>query len=362
MMNAKKLMLILLSAAMVLPLGACSETNPPDETTTLEESTEETTVLEESVETTVETETESVTEEESGDCGMPDEEPTESVSESESESETEKYLGVNILADPTFQNGFKLADVSGTTVKILPGRDGGVTAPAWSAAQWWCNYPLHEGTETVTDTAYSIKDASKELAVDWEKGALTLTLNASEEMTGPSTTKWPHLLVEQASPATPLKDAESVTATMTFTIAESTNKTDGALHAQYAWFIYVADLYPESEGYGNFLWFGLNIFHSQSITTSLYHAQDTAGGPGNYIYSLGTSSFLDKRMWIGKPMEIECDILPHIEAALEQAHREGFMLGTDLEDVSITGTNLGWEIFDRWDETVVIENLGVYVK
>ena len=350
-MNIKKILLCFLCAAMVLPFAACRPAVTPDDS---------------SAESTSEAEVEESAQAE--ETSAPDESVAESEPECESESnsETERDIGVNILADPTFQNGFKLINTreeGGGVVKILPARDGSTDHTSWMVAQWWNNNLLQNGTETVTDTTYSIKDASKEVAVDWEKGMLTLTLNASQELTAPSATKWPHLLLEQSIPATSLKDTESVTATITYNIVENSNKTQGAaLHAQFAWFIYISDTNPESEGNGNFLWFGLNLFNSQTISTSLYHAQDMAGGPGNYIYSLGTSSFLDTRMWVGRPIEVECDILPYIAAALDQAHKDGFMIGTDIEDVSIIGMNIGWENFDRWDETVTIENLGIYVK
>ena len=352
-MKLKRLMLILLSATMLLPtFSACGGDTPADDTTAAE---------------TTEAVTEAETEHEydtGEDTSAMSETQLETVEETETETETDEYLGENVLADPTFRNGFQLLTVSGGLAKNLPGRDGGVTTPVWQVAQWWCNHPLQDGTETITDTTYSITDASKEVTVDWSTGVLTMGLKASREMEQGSTTKWPHLLIEQAIPAVPLKDAESVTATVTFNILENTDMRVGGqgLHAQFSWFIYIQDRNPESEGYNNFLWFGLNLFNSVSIGTGPYAAQDTAGGPGNFIYSLGSSSLLDKRLWIGRPTEIKCDILPHIQKALETAQANGFMLGTELEDVSITGMNIGWENFDRWDVRVTIEDMGIYVK
>ena len=35
------------------------------------------------------------------------------------------------------------------------------------------------------------------------------------------------------------------------------------------------------------------------------------------------------------------------------------MTGTTVEDCSITGTNIGWEVFDRWDESITIFNMAI---
>lgn len=355
-MNGKKRLLIFLCAAMVLPLVACNPTPVPDDTESVEESTapEETIPEGESEDTTP-----------ADDTRIPAESVEES--ESESESETEEYLGVNLLKDPTFQNGFQIintAENGGGVAKVLPGRDGSTDKASWMLVQWWNNHLLQNGVETVTDTTYSVVDGSKDVLIDWERGMVSLGLDASKELDGgPAGQEWPHLGIEQILEPVPLKDMESMTVTMDFNIVESEARRPGSLiHAQFSWCLYLADLNPESEGYGNFIWFGLSIFNSNTISTSLYHAQDTAGGPGNYIYTLGSSSFLDKRLWPGHMSQINCDMLPFVEAALKMAQEDGFMLGTEVDDLYLTGTSLGWEIFDCWDETVTVENIGIYVK
>lgn len=341
-MKPKHILLFLLCAALLLSATACDRYTTDDNTLT-------------------ETETDSETVEDTTSA------ETTTSEETEPESETED-LGTNIIVDPTFQNGFKLLGVDGTVCKTLPGKSGEATDPTWILAQWWCNNHLENGIETRTDTTYSIVDASKEVAVDWERGSLALGLTGSQEFDTwqeVAPTAWPHLLIEQELPLTSLKDAESVTATLTYTITENVDSRDsqGRGHfGQLAWFIYIQDRNPDSEGYGNFLWFGLNLFSVSTISTGSYAAQDYANGPGNFIYSVGSGFFLDRRMKVGAPTEIHCNILPFIEDALETAHGQGFMVGTEIEDISITGMNLGWEIQDRWDSNVTIENIGLYVK
>ena len=130
-----------------------------------------------------------------------------------------------------------------------------------------------------------------------------------------------------------IKDAESIRAKLTFTMDKSVdmrNSGGKGYHAQFAWFIYIADRNPQSAGYGNFLWFGLNIFSSTQDFAGDYAAQDTAGGPGNFIYSLGAKKCVDpdNKIIVGQKVVMDCDIIPHLEDALDTAHTRGFMTGS----------------------------------
>ena len=65
---------------------------------------------------------------------------------------------------------------------------------------------------------------------------------------------------------------------------------------------------------------------------------------------------------VGKTTQIDFDILPYVQNALTAAQEKGFMPGTTLQDVAITGTNIGWEVFDRWNVSITINDIGIYVK
>lgn len=277
-----------------------------------------------------------------------------------------------ILNDTGFTKGFNLlglnSSVDGTTVykKIRYGNTLGT--PQWQLAQWWSKYNLKDGTESSTDKRYTLKDASKAVSVDMSNYDLTLEVNAEHEFerfneSAPSA--WPHLLIEQnLKEPVSIASAEKINAKLGFTIDKSDDKrgADGrGFHAQFSWFIYIVDKNPDSPGYGNFLWFGLNIFDSNNEYAGPYASQDTAGGAGNFIYSLGAKTFLDSPITPGKPTEIEIDILPYVKEALEKAAERGFMIGTELNDCSITGTNIGWEVFDRWNVSVTIRDIGIKI-
>lgn len=286
------------------------------------------------------------------------------------EPQPEPDPAVNVFKDCGFKKGFDLMGLDsaqdGTTV-IKKIRYGTALGNAqWKIAQWWCKYNLAQGEELSSVDRYVLKDTHKSVSVDIASGDLTLALDSSYDFSSAVTSapaKWPHLLIEQSvSSPVFIKDKKYLNAALDFTIDKSEDKrlSGGAmLHSQFAWFIYLVDKNPESAGYGNFLWFGLNIFSSTAEYTSLYSSQDTAGGLGNFIYSLGSADFLSEKIETGKRNQFTVDILPFVKQALATAQERGFMVGTTYNDIAVTGTNIGWEIFDRWDESVTIHNIAL---
>ena len=277
---------------------------------------------------------------------------------------------VEVLSDPSFKKGFDLMGLNGategTTVKKRIRYGTALGTPQWKLAQWWCKYSLADGVESSTTDKYVLKDAHKSVTVDIPTGDITLALDSAADFPSVVTSApsaWPHLLIEQSlkSPV-PVKDKKNLNASLSFTLNESEDKRiDGGvmLHSQFAWFIYIVDKNEQSPGYGNFLWFGLNIFDSTKETTNEYASQDTAGGLGNFIYSLSNKDFLRNKIEKGVKNEFTVDILPFVKTALSVAQAHGFMPGTTYEDVSVTGTNIGWEIFDRWSESITIHDISL---
>ncbi len=302
---------------------------------------------------------------------MVEESDTEAVTAPpETETDIEDRLGTNILQDADFEDGFCIlgmdSAIDGTTVykTVQFGED----APVWRVGQWWSAHNLKDGTESNTDTAYSLTDPHKSLTLDKTSHALVLALDASQDIAQSSTTppaKWPHFLLEQSIDrgVCPLKGAESVTAKLAFTMEKCDDLRNGnGLHGQFSWFIYIADTNPESEGYNNFLWFGINLYCPPNQHSFSYSSQDMANGPGNFIYSLASNDVFRRPVQVGKQTAFELDILPVVKEALEVAQSRGFMIGTTVEDCAITGMNLGWEMFDRWDVRVSIDDIGIYRK
>ncbi|MDY2879687.1 MAG: hypothetical protein SOT34_01930 [Candidatus Borkfalkiaceae bacterium] len=296
---------------------------------------------------------------------------TESVSSGGSEGgshEEPKYRSVQLLQDQGFRKGFSLRGLNSATdsgVCKTIDYGNGANRPVWTLAQWWSKYNLKDGVETNENGVYSLRDESKSFVYDSVGQTVTLELDGSKEFDSVNLvppTMWPHLLIEQSVEGLYwLKDADEVRASLKFTINRSENLRGGnqGCHAQFAWFIYVVDKNPDSDGYGNFLWFGLNLFDSTKIYTQGTAQQDTAGGPGNFIYSLGSQELFTQRVRVGESAEMDIDLKLYVAEALATAQSKGFMLNTEVDDCVITGTNLGWEVFDRFDVSVTIEKMGI---
>lgn len=287
--------------------------------------------------------------------------------QSNSEVDGEVKRSVSLLSDRKFENGFDVHGLDSTTDSGVVKRiDYGLdVAPKWGMAQWWSKYNLKDGEESITKDAYSLKDGSKTIEVNRKYGSLTLGVDGGKEFdsyNAVAPTKWPHLLIEQAIPSASISDGTKLEASLDFTLTvnEDKRESDGlGFQAQFAWFIYVMDVNPQSEGFGNFLWFGLNIFDSTKVYAAKSFQQDTAGGPGNYIYALGATDYMTERVKTNKNIRFTVDILPHIKSGLARAQSEGFMLGSTLDDVAVTGMNIGWEVFDRWNESITIFDIDI---
>lgn len=288
-----------------------------------------------------------------------------------SEPPKERYRTISFIQDDKFEAGFDLKGLDSVSdfavcKRIKYGKAS--IEPSWTLAQWWSQYNLKDGQETFENGIYQIKDESKTVKVDTNNHYVSLALDGSEEFASynqvaPAT--WPHLLIEQTTDGMYwLKDSDIVDVGLTFTIDKSLNLRGGNVgcHAQFAWFIYVVDKNPESNGYNNFLWFGLNIFDSTKLYIQDSHRQDTAGGPGNYIYSLGNTTFIDGGVKVGKECSFNIDLKEHVEKALKTAQDNGFMIGSSADDCVITGMNLGWEVFDRFDVEATIKDIHIDFK
>ncbi len=302
----------------------------------------------------------------------------EEVTTVDPEIDAQERLGMNMLQDPNFTYGFEILGmdsvIDGTTVykTVKLGEE----QPVWQVGQWWAKYDIKDGAEENTDARYALSDGHKSLVINKSTHGVKLSLDASQDIAQSSTTppaKWPHFLLQQTIADCPLKGAESVTAKLAFTVEKAEDKRNGdGLHTQFSWFIYIVDTNPESEGYHNFLWFGLNLYCPPNRTTFSYSSQDMANGPGNFIYSLSSTDIAGKAselsgytrgaVTLGEQASFELDLLPIVAEALAVAQSRGFMMGTTAEDCSITGMNIGYEIFDRWDVSISIDDIGIYRK
>ncbi|MBO4327083.1 MAG: hypothetical protein J5950_07410 [Clostridia bacterium] len=309
----------------------------------------------------------------------PAEEKTEVIPTAEPTPE-KRYTSMQLFDDPDYRDGFIIMGqdtVKRGKVYIDPANPEGTgTRPSWMIAQWNSGPCLYRNR---AESAQNIVTDGIIKTVTFEPSdrSISLRLNTIPYYDGaPGTTdKWPHLLLEQ-SPLniSPSKEADaeklpyySCSAdkmVVSLDIRMTDYKfvyVDGVNAAQFLSYYYV-----KSKTGNDFVWFGVPLFDNRG-ETGIYWAIDTAGS-NQMIYSIASTdtyknsphSLLDAE---GKPIvsdewiHVEVDIRPHLEDMFRRGLEKGtFRSATSLDDLYISGVNIGWETIGSFDIDVQIRN------
>ncbi|MBQ2769510.1 MAG: hypothetical protein IJF44_06020 [Clostridia bacterium] len=307
-------------------------------------------------------------------CGETDGGDTDSSTGDSSTPAPQEPVGIDVFADPDFDLGF---DIYGTGINGATREVQKTVAfeenklPVWSFAQWYSEYFLDKGDMILNDSLFALEDEAKSVKVNRNTGAVSLALNGAKEyggVQGAPDAFWPHLLLQQTNAPVKFADCETMRATLTFRMDRATDCSSQFgevpinMQAQFAWFIYVKNVNPDSAGFGEFLWFGFNLYDPTKLYAPTVSQQDFAGGTlGNYIYAVGAANWGGgKRVKIGEKVSFDVDMFEEVEKALDVAHQAGFMSNTTLQDCAITGMNIGFEVFDVWDMAATIYDMRVY--
>ena len=272
--------------------------------------------------------------------------------------------GVEVLADPGFQQGFLL--LSPATRKIcgsVKGSKNGVE-PFWKLAQWSTRFPL-QGTparRAEDDGGLVCEDETKYVEFGHEDGMLVLGLDSVREYEGhfrDGNQGWPHLLVQQDFRSPFLGRFQSLTLRFEARIIEAENIEDPdrgydpGLHAsQFQTFFIVKDDQPDSPGRGDFYWHGVPLydsrkrFHQESLHVDFNPDLPEASRrciftPASRRY-LGEGPSLHEGGWV----RVEADLLPLIQEGLAKAKAQGALAQSPdtLGAYRIVHINIGWEI------------------
>jgi hypothetical protein len=264
-----------------------------------------------------------------------------------------------------------------------------VGAPFWTLAQWASKDNLADRAVThqrqLDADRFEIVNSSKRVAVDCRRGEVELGLFASacyehSRRTGES---WPHLLMSASLtdvryPARICHIAELQRLTVALDcrlerFADKQPDADPHRHAaQFQLFLYVQNLTPGDDGFGDMLWFGIPIFDNRYPLQGEHYQRDggKADASGKFIYSMPSDACLadgngfirnnrllagDDARWIG----IRADVLPYILRAYTLARTNGYLTKTDPGDLYVSGLNIGWEMPGAYDGTMRIRKFSV---
>lgn len=299
-----------------------------------------------------------------------------------------------LLPDPAFAQWLSIRGLG------QPDDDGGVkgvfrtsvaktSTPAWTLAQWASRHSLADPActrQTRLDKArFQIANPSKRVVVDSRQGEIELGLFASACYDAPrqSNQPWPHLLAEAAltdvrypSDLCRVEQMKRLDVSMECRLTEFADKNPNAnpdLHAaQFQLFLYVQNLSPGDDGYGDMLWFGVPVFDNRQALKEETYQRDS-GKPdasGKFIYTLpskaclpkGQAFFKEDRIAAGKDARwttVRIDAAPWIVYAYKLAKKNGYLPNTELKDLYVSGLNFGWEMPGTFDAVMQVRRFSL---
>lgn len=304
---------------------------------------------------------------------------------------------VELLTDLNFSRGFNVtlfhANSSNGNISGYLDYEGNKADgnSIWRMAQWGCTKDMvADGVFEREGSVITYSDGGKFLKVDTSKtGTITLGIKGSEEYTRDAdgnirertdgTENWPHILIEQSVNAD-TGNCKHLFMEVDYKVTKCESLVDRELYpldpnlnaAQFQWFITLTDSNPESESYGQSMWFGFSMFDTRSLNGTPGGLASYDGGKedstGLFIYMVSLQSVAGQQKdsvnvptaVVGKDVSVKVDILPYINQALKIARQNGAMKGASADNLIIGSTNIGWELPGNYDAEVEISYLNMY--
>lgn len=240
--------------------------------------------------------------------------------------------------------------------------------PLWRLAQWDSGPDLYSmikpSPNAVTDGKW------RSFGID--RGEMTFLLDTSLYYNGRPAKQgeyWPHLLIESGafggdSPNKKdneyyLCSAKRQILTFDFCLPECTCtpiEGDWVRAAQFLMYFYVRGINND-----DFCWFGMSLYDNRPDMTETYINID-GGKPdasGRLIYCIGSRYLFDSKInrADGKYHRAEIDLHPYMEDMLAEGRKRSCMKSASLDELRISGMNLGWETIGTFRHTAKIRNL-----
>ncbi len=282
-----------------------------------------------------------------------------------------KPTRIRLLDDTAFQRGFKVFDPA-TGRHVLKGilqLDPDRGAPAWNLVQWSSRFTLANANPgRLSCGSVRFADGAKSVTIGPASGpdrGLVLAINGLREY-GPQLRKghepWAHLLAEQRFKAHP---SLAELAELRFQVAcrllhshafPAPREAQGGQAAQFLAYLTVQNLNRQSSGYGDYYWFGIQMYDSRYRIPRRHAALDE--GTGKFIFNPPGSVYANRSAHTGEWVTIDRDLLPLIGEGLKTAWRAGYLKESrDLEDLRLGEFNIGWELPGTLDVAVQVRDL-----
>jgi hypothetical protein len=288
-------------------------------------------------------------------------------------AQTDTGTGRELIRDPHFRRGFVVYDPA-PGKKVVRGAfhvDPDAGEPVWGLAQWHSKHSL-AGTKPHRLPSRALRWANPAKAVivappGSEDADLVLAIDSRVEYSDRARRKgedWPHLLVSQRIESSPhLAEMAAlqfeISARLRRSEAFRTEDYSPHLHAaQYVVVITVQNLNRESEGYGDFLWFGIPLYDDRWRIPRPFTAPDQA--QSKFIYTPPGEAFTTDSTHDGEWITIRRDLRPLMLDALSAAWERGFLPDSrDLADYRLGGISAGWELTGILDVELQTKDLSL---
>ena len=292
----------------------------------------------------------------------------------------------SILSDPNFEGGFNVLGMNvsdnGAAGKFVYNPLDNVGRQYWNLAQWGTKLSFADKNYTqqkkLGNNIYGLINKNKEFIIDYNTNTLTFKGITSNLYDTPRTGgDWFHLLIEQSfvTANTRVTDLAKVQVTMSNRLTYFKDNMGDAfnpsLHAaQFLMYFMVTNRDSNSPEYGKYIWFGFPMFDNRMEWNPPSSMLDR--GTGSLMVGIGNevmykangknNCWKDGKVYASPNAEwsyFSLDVLPMIKNALDTAHKDGYLTKTSLDQLYITGMNLGWEIPGSYDATMEVKDFSI---
>ena len=294
-----------------------------------------------------------------------------------------------LFADPYYKKGISCVDASGAVSGnlVFPTSSG---TPSWHFAQWASKYDIMDynkrsytnGGNTFTYESKGEKVngnyvPGKILTVDSALGTVYMDLNAEVEYDAPRQDGegWPHTLLSQdfGDNLIHVPELDELVMSIDYTITKfddcmGSTAVASRHCAQLVWYVTLQNRNRSSEGYGQYVWFGLQLWDNRNSgkVVNQYAAEDAGkddathafifNPAGSYYHPEGKAPVVNQRR------KIDFNILECAQLAFNTAKERGYLGETEWNDIYVGGMNFGFEVTGTYNIGAKIDAVGVYYK
>jgi len=290
--------------------------------------------------------------------------------------EAQQAKSVALLDDTRFERGLIVwSPRPGRHVRqgVIGGGETNIE-PVWGLAQWHSRFTLAgAAARQFPDGRRCYRDGAKEVTFFPTDGDadISLRLDGFTEYSGRAPERgdpWPHLLLERRLLVHPaVSDLQAVQLNVQYRLIKEDKHRpagfDPRRHtAQFVFYITVQNRNRQSDGFGDYYWFGVPMYDARYRIPRAHKAKDKGSdrkpATGKFIFNPGGDHYTSQSAHDGQWVTISRDLLPLIREGLETAWQRGFLRDSrDTSDYRLMGMNTGWEVTGPLDVEMQLKGL-----